>query len=128
MMIELAILVAALHAAWLLLVIIGALWTRGRPLWSALHIAALLWGIVVEVGPWGCPLTLAESYFEARAGAGAYQASTMLHILENIVYPNLPAWIVTTAGVAVCVFNLGIYGRRFLKGRMQHEHATDTRP
>ena len=34
-MIELAILVLAVHAAWLLLVIFGALWPRGRPQWSA---------------------------------------------------------------------------------------------
>lgn len=120
-MIELAILVVALHAAWLLAVIFGALWTRGRPLWSAAHIAALLWGIAVEVGPWPCPLTLAESYFEARAGAGA-QASALLHLLDSTVYPNLPGWIVGAAGVAVCVFNLGIYGWRLWR-KHHRSHA-----
>lgn len=100
------------HLAWLALVIFGAIWTRGRPLWSALHMLALVWGIVVELGPWPCPLTVAESYFEARAGFFAYQGSFLLHYLDAIVYPNLPSWIVTAAGVAVCALNLGIYGRR----------------
>ena len=111
-MIELAILMVTLHAVWLLLVIFGALWTRNRRFWSTLHIAALLWGILVEVGPWPCPLTMAESYFEARAGEAAWQASTTLRLLDNLVYPNLPGWVVTGTGVAVCVFNLGIYGGR----------------
>jgi hypothetical protein len=106
-------LMLAIHLAWLAFVIFGALWTRGRPLWSALHILALVWGIVVELGPWPCPLTLAESYFEARAGFSAYQGSFLLRYLDAIVYPNLPFWLVTAAGVAVCAFNLAIYGRRW---------------
>lgn len=112
-MILLAILVLFVHLAWLAIVIFGALWTRGRPLWSALHILTLFWGIVVELGPWPCPLTLAESYFEARAGLPAYQGSFLMHYLDAIVYPNLPTWIVTSAGVAVCAFNLAIYGWRW---------------
>ncbi len=118
-MMDLAIFVVAVHALWLLLVIFGALWTRGRPVWSALHISALIWGILVEVGPWPCPLTLAESFFEARAGAAACQASALLNLLNNLVYPNLPGWIVASAGVAVCVFNLAIYGRRLWRALLR---------
>lgn len=122
-MIEWAILVVATHAVWLFLVFFGALWTRGRRFWSALHIAALLWGIVAEAGLWPCPLTSAETFFEVRAGMAAYQASTLLHVLDDIVYPNLPGWVVTTAGVAVCVFNLGVYGRRFWRGYNRRRSA-----
>ena len=111
-MIGLAILVVAVHAAWLFLVIFGALWTRRRPVWSAIHVLALVWGIIAEVGPWPCPLTVAEEYFEARAGAAAYHGSFVLHYLEAIVYPNLPGWIVAGTGVAVCAVNLGVYGWR----------------
>ncbi|MFZ0746271.1 MAG: DUF2784 domain-containing protein [Terracidiphilus sp.] len=114
-MAQLATLILAIHLAWLALVIFGALWTRGRPVWSAVHIAALLWGIAVEAGPWPCPLTLLEEYFEARAGAAAYHGSFLLHYLDAIVYPNLPGWVVTCAGVAVCGLNLGIYLRRLTR-------------
>ena len=74
-----AALILMVHLAWLALVTFGAFWTRGRRVWSALHILALLWAIVVEVGPWPCPLTLAEQYFESRAGPSAYQGSFLLH-------------------------------------------------
>jgi hypothetical protein len=39
-----AVLILVTHLVWLALVIFGALWTRGRPVWSTLHILALLWG------------------------------------------------------------------------------------
>jgi uncharacterized protein DUF2784 len=115
----LAVSVLFVHLAWLALVIFGALWTRGRPRWTALHILALLWGIVMELGPWPCPLTLAEGYFELRAGLPAYQGSFLLHYLNAIVYPNVPAWIVTSAGVAVCAFNLAVYGWRWHSSRVR---------
>ena len=113
-----AVLILMVHLAWLALVIFGAFWTRGRPVCSALHILALLWGIVVEVSPWPCPLTLAERYFESRAGPSAYQGGFLLHYLDAIVYPNLPGWIVTSAGVAVCALNLGVYCWRLRKARV----------
>jgi hypothetical protein len=113
-----AALILMVHLAWLALVTFGAFWTRGRRVWSALHILALLWAIVVEVGPWPCPLTLAEQYFESRAGPSAYQGSFLLHYLDAIVYPNLPGWIVTSAGVAVCALNLGVYCWRLRKAQV----------
>jgi hypothetical protein len=113
-----AVLILMVHLAWLALAIFGAFWTRGRPVCSALHILALLWGTVVEVSPWPCPLTLAEQHFESRAGPSAYQGGFLLHYLNAIVYPNLPDWIVTSAGVAVCALNLGVYCWRLRKARV----------
>jgi hypothetical protein len=113
-----ACLILTLHLAWIALVIFGAFWTRRRPVWSAIHVLALLWGIVVEVSPWPCPLTLAEQYFESRAGWAAYRGSFLLHSLDAIVYPNLPGWAVTSAGVIVCTVILGIYLRRLRRGQI----------
>ena len=122
-MIDLAILVVTVHAVWLFLVIFGALWTRGHPGWSVAHVLALVWGIVVEVSPWPCPLTVAEYDLVAKAGLTAYHASSLLHFINNIVYPDLPGWIVASAGVAVCSVNLGVYGRRFWLWCSRHRSA-----
>ena len=86
----LAALILAVHLVWLALVIFGALWTRGRPVWSALHILALVWGVIVEVSPWPCPLTLAEQYFEGRFGRPLYQGGFLLHYLDAICVSQSP--------------------------------------
>ena len=109
----LAITILWLHITWILAVIFGAFFTRGRPVWSTLHVLCLLWGIIVEIGPWPCPLTLAEQYFEVHAGMAAYQGSFLLHYLDRIVYPNLPWWLVGSVGAGICALNLGIYAWRF---------------
>jgi Protein of Unknown function (DUF2784) len=112
-----ATLVLLAHLAWIVLVIFGALFTLGRPFWTAVHILALVWGIIVEAGPWPCPLTLIEEHFEMRAGVAASGNNFLLHSLDRIIYPNLPPWAITVAGVSVCAFNLAIYGRRLWKSR-----------
>lgn len=104
-----AILILLAHLVWIVLVIFGALFTRGRPFWTTVHVLALVWGVMVEAGPWSCPLTLAEQYFEAKAGMAAWQGSFLLHSLDAIVYPNVSSWVVTVVGVAVCALNLAIY-------------------
>ena len=121
MMAALAAGILVLHLAWILWAIAGALWTRGRPWLTAFHVVSLVWGIIVEVGPWPCPLTLAEQRFEAREGMYSpiqtWTGGFLLHYLDAAIYPNLPGWLVASFGVAVCVFNLGIYVRRFWKSR-----------
>ena len=115
MMTTAAILILLAHLIWIVLVIFGALFTRGRPLWTVLHVLSLVWGVITEAGPWPCPLTLAEQYFEVKAGMAAYQGSFLLRTLDAIVYPNTSPQVVTVIGVAVCAFNLGIYLWRFRK-------------
>ena len=84
-MTAIAILILLVHLAWIVLVIFGALWTRGRPAWSALHILALLWGIAVEARPQSgpCPLTLAEQFFEIKAWPGCLQEAAFCSTLST---------------------------------------------
>jgi hypothetical protein len=37
-----------------------------------LHIASHIWGILTELFPWRCPLTVMENYLEGRAGVEPY--------------------------------------------------------
>ncbi|HZU29304.1 MAG TPA: DUF2784 domain-containing protein [Bryobacteraceae bacterium] len=103
----------AVHLIWILFVIFGAAITRNRPALAILHIVSLLWGVVVELSPLPCPLTLGEQFFEQRAGIDPYRGGFLLHYLDRIVYPALPDWLLTVLGVLVCSVNLGIYFRRY---------------
>jgi hypothetical protein len=72
------------HFICILLVLVGVLWTRGRPVWTLLHLACLVWGIVVEVGPWPCPLTMLEDYLEGRGGEHAVEGNFILHWVRSL--------------------------------------------
>ncbi len=41
--------------------------------------ASLVWGILTELLPWPCPLTLLENWLEARAGVEPYEGGFLLH-------------------------------------------------
>lgn len=109
----------AIHLLWILWVISGAFFTRGHPLLTAFHILSLTWGIVVELSPLPCPLTLTEQFFEQKAGAQVYQGAFLPHFLERLVYPDISTALLVGLGVAVCILNLGVYGARFWKSRAQ---------
>jgi hypothetical protein len=111
-------LVLTIHLFWILWVIFGAFWTRGRALLTAFHIFSLVWGIVVELSPLPCPLTMAEQFFEGTAGAGAYRGAFLPHLLDRLVYPNLHRVLLVAVGVSVCAVNLGVYAWRFWKCRV----------
>ena len=117
----LASIVVALHLGFIAWVIFGAAWTRSSSTLRWLHIAALAWSIVVEVGPWPCPLTVAEKWLESRAKLSVYGGGFMLHCLNRIAGPNIPPDLLTKAAVAVVAGNAAIYIQRFRRDRSRDE-------
>ncbi|HWF46489.1 MAG TPA: DUF2784 domain-containing protein [Bryobacteraceae bacterium] len=113
----LAGLVLAIHLSWILWVIFGAFFTRRRKFLTAFHLASLIWGIIVELSPLPCPLTMAEDFFERKAGEPTYHGAFLVHYLDRLVYPDLPVTMLVSIGVAVCILNLGVYGWRFWRAR-----------
>ncbi len=112
-----ASLVLGIHLLWILWVIFGAFWTRGRALLTAFHILSLVWGITVEISALPCPLTLAEQFFEQNGGAQAYRGAFLAHLLDRLVYPNIPEALLIGCGVGVCAINLALYAGRYWKSR-----------
>ncbi len=117
----LAIAVLALHLLWIAWVIGGALLTRRRRVLAWFHIISLVYGILIEALPWPpCPLTLLETWLESRAGITPYHGPFLVHYLDAIVYPDVPAsWLIAGA-VVVCGFNLAVYAFRLRRGLLKH--------
>jgi uncharacterized protein DUF2784 len=109
--------VLGLHALFILWLIFGAFVARYRPVLCWSHITCLVWGILVEVTPWPCPLTVLEKWLELKAGVEPYQAGFVLHYLDKVVYPDISPTLLTVVGVSICVFNLGLDGRALFVGR-----------
>ncbi len=114
-----AISVLFVHATFILWVVFGALLTRSRPVLRWLHIASLIWGILIEVLPWPCPLTLLENWLEAKAGVEPAQGGFLLHYLDKLVYPDIPSAMLTVAAVIICGLNLAFYARQMWMARLR---------
>ena len=115
----LAVSVLFLHALFILWVVFGALVTRSRPILRGLHLCSLVWGILTELLPWPCPLTLLENWLEAKAGVQPYQGGFLLHYLDKLVYPDISATVLTISGVLICVLNLALYGGQMWIARVR---------
>ena len=115
----LAISVLFLHALYILWVVFGALLTRSRPILRWLHVGSLVWGILTELLPWPCPLTLLENWLEGNAGVEPEKGGFLLHYLDKLVYPDISATALTIAAVIICVLNLAFYGWRVWIARLR---------
>jgi len=97
-------------------VLLGWSVTRFRPLLRTLHIASLVYTMVVESVVWiPCPLTSAETWFEARAGIEPAHGPFLVRTLDAVVYPDLPQWFVVGGAVIVCAAILAVYVRRYIR-------------
>ena len=112
----LAAAVLFLHLLWCVWVLLGWAVTRCRPLLRTLHIASLVYAIVVETVPWlPCRLTLAETWLETRAGIEPARGPFLVRVLDAVVYPDLPELLVVGGAVLVCVGILSVYLRRYVR-------------
>lgn len=97
-------------------VLLGWTVTSCRALLRALHIGSLIYAIVVESVPWlPCPLTVAETRLEARAGIEPARGPFLVRFLDAVVYPDLPERFVVCGALLVCVAILAVYLRRYLR-------------
>jgi hypothetical protein len=95
--------------------LVGGFWLLPGTLASVTPVAAYRFaylGIITELLPWPCRLTLLENWVERRAGIEPYQGGFLLHYLDKIVYLNISANVLTAEAVIVCVFNLAFYARQ----------------
>ncbi|MCH7886777.1 MAG: DUF2784 domain-containing protein [Candidatus Marinimicrobia bacterium] len=83
----LADLVLLIHFTFILFVVFGG-FTVLKWRWIIYyHIPAALWGAVIEITGWVCPLTPLEIELRVRAGSGFYTEGFIDHYLIPIVYP-----------------------------------------
>lgn len=106
----LADLVVLVHALFVLFVILGGIAVlRWRRL-AWLHLPAAGWGVAIELGGWGCPLTYLENYFRRRGGEAGYSGSFIAQYLEPLLYPlGLTRQFQLVLGLGAFLVNLAIY-------------------
>jgi len=88
-----------------------------------IHVPAVVWGAVVELMGWGCPLTPLENRLRAADGGAAYTGGFIDRYIVPIVYPpGLTRGMQLALGSAVIIVNLSIYGLLVLRLTRQRSH------
>ena len=108
----LANLVALPHAAFIAFVVLGGVAVLRWPKLAWIHLPAAVWGALIELAGWYCPLTKVENFLLRRAGEAGYDGGFLAHYLFAVIYPNgLTRGMELAIGVFVIAVNLGVYVR-----------------
>jgi hypothetical protein len=75
------------HFAFIAFVVLGGLlalrWRRAP--W--VHLPAAVWGVLIELRGWTCPLTPLENHFRRLGGESGYTGGFIDRYLEPVIYP-----------------------------------------
>lgn len=107
----LADLVLLLHLLFILFVVFGGLLVIHWRRLAWLHIPVVIWGVLLELNQWICPLTPLENYFRRKAGNGSYDTGFIEYYLTAFIYPGwLTPEIQIAMGLGAALLNILIYG------------------
>jgi hypothetical protein len=99
------------HFAFIVFVVVGGFLVLKWPRVALLHVPCVLWGVLLELGGWMCPLTPLEGRFREAAGQAGYTGGFIDHYVMPLVYPEgLTRRMQIAIGVAVLAVNLCAYG------------------
>lgn len=105
-----------LHLAFIVFVLFGGLLVFKWRWLIWLHIPAAIWGALIVITGWICPLTPVENRLRQAAGGEAYSTSFIEHYLLPVIYPlNLNREIFIAMGIAVILINAVVYTVLYIK-------------
>ncbi|MNF31360.1 hypothetical protein D3C84_121210 [compost metagenome] len=99
-----------MHLLFIAFVLLGALlaFKWRQVIWC--HLPAAVWGILVEIFHWNCPLTHWENLMRHDAGQAGYSESFIEHYVWPLIYPTgLTPNMQLGLGALVLLVNLIIY-------------------
>ena len=106
----LADLIVLIHFAFVLFVIFGGLLALRWPKAAYVHLPIAVYGALIELVGWICPLTPLEKRLRESAGLEGYQGGFVEHYILPVLYPSgLTPNIQVALGGLVIVLNLAVY-------------------
>ena len=104
-------LVVLVHFAFIVWVVAGGfLVIRWRWL-AVLHLPAMIWGVLIEVYGWLCPLTPLEKTLRSERGMPVYDTGFIENYIIPVIYPEgLTREIQLAMAAGLVLINLVAYG------------------
>jgi len=104
-------LVLIAHLAFVLFVVFGGLLVLKYKSLAWLHVPAFLWGALIVLTGWVCPLTPLENWLRAKGSGQVYHTGFIEHYILSLLYPAaLTRRSQILLGFLVLSVNLGLYG------------------
>lgn len=114
----LADLVVVVHLAFVAFVVAGGLLVLRWPRLAWAHVPAAVWGTLIELAGWGCPLTPLENDLRRLGGEAGYAGGFVERYLVGLLYPDgLTRTHQIVLGLAVLVVNGFVYWRLWRRRR-----------
>ena len=108
--------VVLLHLAFILFVAVGGLFVLRWPKLAWAHLPAVVWGALIELAGWICPLTPLENRLRTAANDVAYTGGFIDRYIIPIVYPaGLTRGMQLGLAAAVVIVNLIFYGTLMIR-------------
>ena len=102
--------ILVVHLAFVLFVVLGGLLVLRWPRFVWLHIPAAVWGVLIELTGWICPLTPLEQSLRRRGGEAGYEGSFIDHYVTAMIYPDgLTREMQYVLGGLVLLINVAVY-------------------
>jgi Protein of Unknown function (DUF2784) len=106
----LADLVVVLHFLFVLFVIFGGLLAWRWPKLAYVHLPVAVYGALIELVGWICPLTPLENRLRQSAGLEGYEGGFVEHYILPVLYPGgLTRGVQLVLGALVIGINLTVY-------------------
>lgn len=111
-------LLVVLHLFFILFVMAGGFAVLHDRRWMFVHLPAAVWGALIELNGWICPLTPLENRLRFLGGEQPYTDDFITHYLLPIIYPpGLTPETQYVLAVLVLAVNTIIYGYYWYRGR-----------
>jgi len=115
--------IVLVHLAFILFVAAGGLLVFRWPKLAWVHVPAVVWGALIELAGWICPLTPLENRLRGAGGEAAFAGGFIDRYIMPIIYPaGLTRGMQLTLGTVVIVVNLVVYGSLFLRRKRPSSH------
>ncbi len=102
--------IVLVHFLFILFVIAGGLLVIRFPRIALVHLPAAIWGAVIELSGWICPLTSFENHLRNLAGGSSYSGDFINRYLILVIYPeNLTVTTQHFLGALVIIINFILY-------------------
>ncbi len=107
-----------LHVAFVLFVVFGGFLAIRWKRIALVHLPVAIYGAMIELIGWICPLTPLENYFRRLGGEAGYDGGCVeQYIMRSLYTGELTRTISVTLGIGVLVINVVAYGIAWRKWR-----------